>query len=74
MLYNSLQHKNESSLSYEQLYTLGNLTHFIPITYLSLVEGQAFKLMIEAGLFDTRLCVDLASKEKWADLIIKSFG
>lgn len=44
------------------------------MTYLSLVDGQAFKFMIEAGLFDTRLCVDPISKEKWADLIIKAFG
>jgi hypothetical protein len=38
------------------------------------VDGQAFKFMVEAGLFDRRLCVDSISREKWADLIIKAFG
>jgi len=70
----SSQLKNNSALSYEHLYTLGNLTHFIPTTYLSLVDKQAFKFLVEASLFDTRMCVDSMSKDKWADLVIKAFG
>lgn len=69
-----LQLKNESSLSYEHLYTLGNLIHFIPTTYLYLIDKQAFKFLIETELFDTRICVDSFSKGKWAELIFKAFG
>lgn len=46
----------------------------MPTTYLSAVDGQAFKFIVEAGLIDTRICVDSIAKEKWADLIIKAFG
>ncbi|VVC44291.1 Hypothetical protein CINCED_3A001515 [Cinara cedri] len=66
--------KNESSLSYEHLYTLGNLIHFIPTMYLSVIDEQSFKFLIESSLFDTRICVDSLSKDKWANLIIKAFG
>jgi len=38
------------------------------------VDEQAFKFLLEAGLFDTRMCVDSTIKEKWANLIIKAFG
>lgn len=65
---------NRSTLSFEHLHILGNLIHFIPSTYLSVVDGQAFKFMIETGLIDTRICVDSITKEKWADLIVKAFG
>lgn len=68
------QLKNEFYLTYEHLYTLGNLFHFIPSTYLNLVDERAFKFMVESGIFDTRICVDSISKEKWSDLIIKAFG
>lgn len=74
LLFVLLQLKNKPILSYEHLYTLGNLTHFISATYLNSVDEQAFKYLVEAGLFDTRICVDSKSKEKWAGLIIKSFG
>lgn len=69
-----LQLKNRSNLSYEHLYTLGNLTHFIPAMYLSLIDEAAFKFFIEAGLFDTRICVGSDSKDGWANLIVKAFG
>lgn len=46
----------------------------MPTIYLSVIDESSFKFIIESGLFDTRICVDLLSKEKWADLIIKSFG
>ncbi|XP_022161558.1 uncharacterized protein LOC111027479 [Myzus persicae] len=65
---------NRSTLSLEHLHILGNLIHFMPTTYLSAVDGQAFKFIVEAGLIDTRICVDSIAKEKWADLIIKAFG
>lgn len=68
-----LKLKSRPNLSHEHLYTLGNLIHFLPTMYLNLVDEQAFKFMIEAGLFDTRMCVDSMSKDKWADLIIKSY-
>lgn len=66
--------KNRSYISYEHLYTLGNLVHFIPTAQLSSIDAQAFKMLINSGLFDTRMCVDLMSKHKWADLIIKAYG
>lgn len=69
-----LQLKNESYLSYEHLYILGNLFHFIPSTYLNLVDERAFKFMVETGLFDTRICIDSISNGKWSDLIIRAFG
>lgn len=74
IIFIKLQLKNESSLSYEYLVTLGNLIHFIPTTYLHLIDEQAFKFLIETKLFDTRICVDSFSKDKWAELIIKAFG
>lgn len=72
--YVSIQLSNRSTLSYEHLHTLGNLIHFIPTKYLSLVDERAFKFMVESGLMDTRICVDSIAKLKWADLIIKAFG
>lgn len=69
-----IQLGNRSTLSFEHLHTLGNLIHFIPTTYLSVVDEQAFKFMVETGLIDTRMCVDSIAKEKWADLLIKAFG
>lgn len=66
--------ENRSTLSFEHLHILGNLIHFIPTTYLSIVDDQAFKFMVESGLIDTRMCVDSIAKEKWADLLIKAFG
>lgn len=69
-----LQLTNSSTLSYDHLYILGNLIHFIDAKYLNLVDEQAFKFFIETGLFDTRICVDSFSKEQWSNLIIKSFG
>jgi len=65
---------NRSTLSFEHLHILGNLIHFIPSTYLNVVDGQAFKFSVETGLIDTRICVDSITKEKWADLLIKAFG
>ncbi|XP_025197043.1 uncharacterized protein LOC112595869 [Melanaphis sacchari] len=66
--------ENRSTLSFEHLHILGNLIHFIPTTYLSVVDEQAFKLMLESGLIDTRICIDSLAKAKWADLLIKAFG
>ncbi|XP_016659329.2 uncharacterized protein LOC100160532 [Acyrthosiphon pisum] len=65
---------NRSALSFEHLHILGNLIHFIPTTYLSVVDEQAFKFIVETGLIDTRICVDSIAKEKWADLLLKAFG
>lgn len=69
-----IQLGNRSTLSFEHLHILGNLIHFIPTTYLSVVDEQAFKFMVETGLIDTRMCVDSIAKEKWANLLIKAFG
>uniref|UniRef100_A0A2S2NSI1 Otoancorin n=1 Tax=Schizaphis graminum TaxID=13262 RepID=A0A2S2NSI1_SCHGA len=66
--------ENRSTLSFEHLHVLGNLIHFIPTIYLSVIDEQAFKFMVESGLIDTRICVDSIAKEKWADLLIKAFG
>ncbi|XP_050528946.1 uncharacterized protein LOC126898698 [Daktulosphaira vitifoliae] len=66
--------KNSSNISFEQLYILGNLTHFLTTTNLERVEGKAFKFLIEAGLFDSRICFSTAAKDYWANLIIRSFG
>lgn len=69
-----IQLRNTSTLSFEHLHILGNLIHFIPVTYLSVVDEQAFKFILETGLIDTRICVNSIAKEKWADLLIKAFG
>lgn len=42
--------------------------------YLNLIDEAAFKFFIEAGLFDTRICVSPDSKDGWANLIVKAFG
>ncbi|XP_060861457.1 uncharacterized protein LOC132938560 [Metopolophium dirhodum] len=65
---------NRPTLGFEHLHILGNLIHFIPTTYLSVVDEHAFKFIVETGLIDTRMCVDSIAKEKWADLLIKAFG
>lgn len=69
-----LQLRNGTNLSYEHLFILGNLTHFIPTIYLDFVDDFAFKILLETELFDTRICVDSVTKYKWADLIIRAFG
>lgn len=69
-----LQLKNGSNISYEHLYILGNLIHYIPTSYLNLIDEHALKFLIDTGLFDTRMCVDSISKNKWADLLIKAYG
>ncbi|XP_050441383.1 uncharacterized protein LOC126846182 isoform X2 [Adelges cooleyi] len=66
--------KNSSVLNIDHLYTLGNLTHFIGFEYLSKVDGKAFKILLEIGLFDTRICFGANSKDQWANLVIRAFG
>ena len=58
----------------KDLFNLGNLTAFLAAPNIDAVNPQDFKLMVESGLLDRRICVTDTQRDSWSYLIQQAFG